>query len=285
MSNALPANEFKLWRSDQLFNIDFASYTLTHHHFSKHFHDHYVIELVVDGADSFYCSGKTYSAGKNQFAFINPGEVHTGNTVADTPLKYYSLYPGRKSMMEIATQLEIVLPDDLQFQRPVVSQPLLAEKFLTLFHSFCLSPEDKFFQEEIFFDCMYALLKRTNHDDPSSSANKQDRRVQLLIDYIRSHFQEEISLQQLASLVHLNPFHLLRVFKKIIGVSPYEYLLIIRSEHARQLLRSGYKVQDAALEAGFYDTSHFNRVFRKIAGMSPKSFRSSKCQYRTNFNG
>lgn len=285
MSNALPANEFKLWRSDQLFNIDFASYTLTHHQFSKHFHDHYVIELVVNGRDSFYCSGKTYTAEKNQFAFINPGEVHTGSTVADTPLQYYSLYPDQKSMMGIATQLEIVLPHDVHFQRPVMAQPLLAKKFINLFHSFYVFPDDKFFQEEIFFDCMHALLKCTNHKDPSSSTNKKDRRVQLLIDYIRSHFHEEISLQQLASLVNLNPFHLVRVFKKITGLSPYEYLLIIRSEHARQLLRSGYKVQDAALEAGFYDTSHFNRVFRKIAGMSPKSFRLSKCQYRTIFNG
>ena len=133
---------------------------------------------------------------------------------------------------------------------------------------------------------MYALLKQnTHHDHSLSSTNEKDTRVQLLIDYMRSHFKEEISLQQLALLVNLNPFHLVRLFKKAIGLSPYEYLLIVRAEHARQLLRSGYQVQEAALEAGFYDASHFNRLFRKIAGTSPKSFRSSKCQYRTSFNG
>jgi AraC-like DNA-binding protein len=105
----------------------------------------------------------------------------------------------------------------------------------------------------------------------------------LLIDFIRLHYKEDISLQQLADKTWLNPFHLIRLFKKFVGVSPYDYLLIIRAERAKQLLRKGFKVQDAAAESGFYDSSHLNRVFYKIAGMSPKSFRSSKSQYCTSF--
>jgi AraC-like DNA-binding protein len=89
----------------------------------------------------------------------------------------------------------------------------------------------------------------------------------------------------MAALVNVNPFHLTRLFKKATGLSPYDYLLIVRTEFARQLLAKGYKVQDAAQEAGFYDSSHLNRSLRKIAGTSPKSFLSSKGQYRTIFNG
>jgi AraC-like DNA-binding protein len=278
-----PLTKFSLWRSEQLFNIDFASYSLSHHHFSRHFHDHYVIELVVNGVDSFYCNGKNYTAQNNQLVLINPGEVHTGNTVSDTPLDYYSLYPDKEALQQAALSLGISLPGDFCFQRSLLDQSSLTEKFRLLFNSFNAT-NSLLQQQELFFDCMYELLQPAgNNDQQSLQVSKKDSRVQLLIDFIRLHYKEDISLQQLAEIVSLNPFHLVRLFKKSIGVSPYDYLLIIRAERAKQLLRKGFKVQDAAAACGFYDASHFNRMFYKIAGISPKSFRSSKSQYRTIF--
>lgn len=284
MGNASPINQVQLWRSEQLFNIDFASYSLSHYSFSKHFHGYYVIELVVKGTDTFYCAGKTYTATNNQLVFINPGEVHTGSTMEDNLLQYFSLYPDKKTIQAVAEALEISIPGDINFQYPVMDQPIIAEKFIKLFRSFQLSA-NILLQEELFFDYMNELLRQINQTDHTKSFTaEKDKRVQLLIDYIKAHFKEEISLQQLASFVSLNPFHLVRLFKKKTGVSPYDYLLITRTEYARQLLRSGYQVQDAAIEAGFYDSSHFNRLFRKIAGTSPKSFRLSKSQYHTIFS-
>jgi transcriptional regulator GlxA family with amidase domain len=152
-----------------------------------------------------------------------------------------------------------------------------------LFNSFT-SAEESLKQQELFFDCMHELLQPANYNDQQQlPASKKDSRIQLLIDFIRSHYKEDISLQQLADLVRLNPFHLVRLFKKPIGVSPYDYLLIIRAEQAKELLRKGFKVQDAATGSGFYDSSHFNRMFYKTTGTSPKSFRSSKSQYCTSF--
>jgi AraC-like DNA-binding protein len=278
-----PLTQFSLWRSEQLFNIDFASYTLLHHSFSRHFHDHYVIELVINGADGFYCNGNNYTAEDNQLVLINPGEVHTGSTISDTPLQYFSLYPDQKALQEVAASLDIQLPDDFYFQRALVDRSSLTQKFRLLFNSF-KTANGLLQQQELFFDCMYELLQPSTFTNYSlMSTNQKDSRIQLLVDFIRSHYQEDISLHQMAELARLNPFHLVRLFKKTTGLSPYNYLLILRIEHAKQLLRKGFKVQEAAAEAGFYDASHFNRMFYKIAGTSPKSFRLSKSQYCTNF--
>jgi AraC-like DNA-binding protein/mannose-6-phosphate isomerase-like protein (cupin superfamily) len=279
-----PVNEFMLWRSEDLFNIDFASYTLYHHSFSRHFHDHYVIELVIKGADTFYCGGKTYTAQNNQLVLINPGEVHTGSTVLDTPLRYFSLYPDQKTIQQIAEVLQISLPANFSFSQTLLDQSSLTNKFGLLFNSLH-SNKSALQQQEIFFGCMHdLLLQPANINYPLRAVEKKDLRIQLLIDFIRSHFEEDISLRQMADLVRLNPFHLVRLFKKNTGVSPYEYLLIIRAEYAKQLMRKGYKVREAALQSGFYDTSHLNRSLHKIAGTSPKSFLSSKSQFRTSFN-
>jgi AraC-like DNA-binding protein len=266
---AAPTTECTLWRNEQLFNIDFASYTLSHHSFARHFHDHYVIELVVNGADRFYCDGKTYTAFNDQLVLINPGEVHTGSTVADIPLQYFSFY-------QIADRLNISINADLNFQQTLINQPLLAEKFLRLYHLFH-SGSDAI--EECFYDCMQSILQP--HTDEKIIAGRKDKRVDELIDFINVNFTQELSLEQLSRLVCLNPFHLSRIFKKATGLSPYEYVLVKRTEYARRLLRKGYKVKEAALEAGFYDASHLNKMFRKTDIPSPKAFRSSKSQYHT----
>ncbi|MEI9810977.1 MAG: AraC family transcriptional regulator [Bacteroidota bacterium] len=280
MKAQTPTTEFSLWRSEHLYNIDFAGYTLSHHSFPRHFHDHYVIELVVKGADSFYCDGKSYTAYNNQLVLINPGEVHTGSTIADTSLRYFSLYPDKKALQQVAGALDITVSPDLNFHQCLHEPSSLTHKLTALFHSLHTN-DDTLQQQEIFFDCMQALLQQAGKT--TTEPDRTDTRIKLLTDFIHSHFKEEISLQQMAGLVNLNPFHLVRLFKKTIGVSPYDYLLILRTEYAKQLLRKDYKVQDAAQQAGFYDTSHFNRSLRKIAGTSPRSFLLSKGQYRTTF--
>ena len=108
MKVAEPIQQISLWRKEHLFNIDFASYRLSNHSFSKHFHNYYVIELVVKGADEFYCNGKNFSATRNQFVFINPGEVHTGSTFPDVPLHYFSLYPDKETLERIALNLDSI---------------------------------------------------------------------------------------------------------------------------------------------------------------------------------
>jgi AraC-like DNA-binding protein len=240
---------------------------------------------VINGIDSFYCDGKNYTAGSNQLVLINPGEVHTGNTVSDIPLVYFSLYPGVEELRQVADALNIHLPAHFCFQRSLIDQSLLAKKFSALFAAIDRKAPG-LAQQELFFDCMHGLLgPLTTGHSCQEDCDVKDARIRLLIDFIRANYKEEISLQQMAKLVSLNPFHLTRLFKRIVGVSVYEYLLIIRTEEARRLLRKGARVQDASREAGFYDSSHFNRMFRKMAGTSPKSFRSSKSQYRTSFAG
>ena len=281
MKSTEPIQQVSLWRREHLFNIDFASYTLYNHRFSKHFHDHYVIELVVSGADDFYCNGKNFTATKNQLVFINPGEVHTGSTVANTPLCYHSLYPDKKAFEKIAGILEKKLPSDLFFEKTLCEQPRLVKRLEALFRSFQHSfNEGK--EEEIFIDLMYDILSTSNNNIVQAYSN-EDSRVRSLIDFIKANFKQQLSLQNFAEHVNLNPFHLLRLFKKSTGLSPYDYLIFTRIEFAKTILKRGSLVQEVARDAGFYDTSHFCRLFKRSTGISPKDYRSYKSQYHTIF--
>lgn len=281
MKAATPLTNSVVRRNQSLFHIDFACYSLSHYSFPRHFHDHYVIELVVKGADRFYCNGKNYTAAGNQLVLINPGEVHTGSTVSDTPLVYYSFYPYPSMLREVAEWLEIPFTGTWNFPEVIRHPASLAEKMQRMFES-VFADEDPLLVQQQFAGCMLELFdSRTSHPGQFHETAK-DTRIRCLLEYIHQHFREPITLEQMTELVHLNVFHLIRLFRKMTGLSPYEYVLNLRTCYATQLLRKGHQVRQAAALAGFYDTSHLNRYFKKLTGMTPRSLRLSKSQYPTS---
>ena len=98
--------------------------------------------------------------------------------------------------------------------------------------------------------------------------------------WLAANFREEINLEDAARQVGLSPFHFLRLFAKVVGATPHQYLLRLRLREAARLLAEGSRrVTDVALDAGFADLSNFVRTFRRAAGVSPRAFRKI-CQER-----
>ena len=99
------------------------------------------------------------------------------------------------------------------------------------------------------------------------------QRFKIVEDYVRAYYHRNISLQELADLVHLSPYYFARQFKKTTGMSPHNYLLHVRIERAKGLLEQDeanlYKI---AVELGFADQSHFTRHFRKVTGATPRQY-------------
>jgi AraC family transcriptional regulator len=85
---------------------------------------------------------------------------------------------------------------------------------------------------------------------------------------------EDVSLQSVARQVRLSPFHFLRLFSSVLGVTPHQYLVRARLRRAaRLLIETQQSVTNIALEAGFADLSNFVRTFHRAAGASPGHFR------------
>lgn len=92
--------------------------------------------------------------------------------------------------------------------------------------------------------------------------------------WIEMHAHEEINLDRAANQAGLSPFHFLRLFSKVLGVTPHQYLVGSRLRHAaRFLARDERSITDIALDAGFNDLSNFVRTFHRAAGIAPRTFR------------
>lgn len=94
--------------------------------------------------------------------------------------------------------------------------------------------------------------------------------------FIDEHSEESISLLKVAQAVHINPTHLSEKFKRVTGINFVDYVARMRFEKACALLqRNELAISEIAFAVGFQSLSQFNRVFKKFAGESPRSYRSS----------
>jgi len=92
--------------------------------------------------------------------------------------------------------------------------------------------------------------------------------------WIDAHSHEALDLERAAMEVGLRPFHFLRLFAKVLGVTPHQYLVRSRLRRAARLLAEGASsITDVAFDVGFGDLSNFVRTFHRAAGVSPGRFR------------
>jgi AraC family transcriptional regulator len=112
--------------------------------------------------------------------------------------------------------------------------------------------------------------------DAPPAGVSQPRAVVEALQYIHQHYASDLGLSDIAAAVHMSPFHLSRLFKQTLGVSPYQHVIEVRVKNARSLLAAGSgsgSLADIATAVGFADQSHLTRHFKRITGVTPRQFR------------
>ena len=108
-------------------------------------------------------------------------------------------------------------------------------------------------------------------------------RINQVISYIDAHYMENITIEQLARLGNYSESHLSKCFRDATGLSPMRYLNNVRIKQAKVLLQfSDESVGEIMERCGFMDAAYFSRVFKKVLGYSPQTFRKL---YKKSENG
>ncbi|AFC33285.1 AraC family transcriptional regulator [Paenibacillus mucilaginosus 3016] len=101
-----------------------------------------------------------------------------------------------------------------------------------------------------------------------------DKAIEVALQYIKTHYQDDLSLEKVASVVFLNPVYFSQLFKQKTGQGFKEYVIHLRLEQAKQLLQNPtLKLADIAERIGYQDMRHFTQVFRKRFGVTPTEYR------------
>jgi AraC family transcriptional regulator len=101
------------------------------------------------------------------------------------------------------------------------------------------------------------------------------RKLTTIVDYIMANLHDSPTLEQMAGLVHLSPYHFARQFKAATGLPPHQFLITRRVERAQQILRGRLSLAEVAIGVGFSDQSQLCFHFKRIVGVTPGQFRAS----------
>jgi AraC-like DNA-binding protein len=120
-----------------------------------------------------------------------------------------------------------------------------------------------------------ALASGKRHGEPGAAARDRRRAVETAL-WLDAHCHEPIDLAAAAGEAGLSPFHFLRLFARVLGVTPHQYLVRSRLRRAARLLADEARpITDVAFDVGFGDLSNFVRTFHRAAGVSPRAFRKA----------
>ena len=96
--------------------------------------------------------------------------------------------------------------------------------------------------------------------------------VRATLDYLLAYADQDIRFEELEAVAHLSPYHLIRVFKKAVGLTPTQFQLQARVRLAQKRLSAGLPIAQVAAEVGFADQAHLTRTFKRLLGLTPGQY-------------
>ncbi len=124
------------------------------------------------------------------------------------------------------------------------------------------------------------LLRELKNNLPTHISEKnycERDNINKAINYLRDQYNKNFSLEDIASIANLSPFHFIRIFKSTTGKTPYNYLLDIKIEKAKELLvLKKHTITEICFLCGFNNLEHFSSVFKRKVGLLPSQYRKLK---------
>lgn len=124
-----------------------------------------------------------------------------------------------------------------------------------------------------FLDFLLFLAETCPSLKPAPS--EKEKTVHQIIAYIEQNYMHDLTLEELESRLFVNKFYMMKIFKKLTGVTIFHYLNHCRINRAKVLFLTNrsISVTEAGFEVGFKHLSHFSRCFKQIVGLSPEQYR------------
>jgi AraC-like DNA-binding protein len=230
------------------------------------FHETYVFCWAhhISAEQAWLYRGKRYAATTQTTMLIEPGEVH--RTIKSGPAGFHLLWV-KPSL--VATFLD---SHPLHFREGQTSEVLVAHHFANLISMYESAPCNRLAKEEVILHFLHMLARVCANQFPNQKHPACHRAVNLVREYIHAHYTDDLCLDELAIVAGLSKYHLSRIFKSTVGVPLHRYQTLVRMEKAREKLLRGETIIDVALDAGYYDQSHFHHAFLKAYGITPRRY-------------
>ncbi len=150
-------------------------------------------------------------------------------------------------------------------------------------HASTPEPSGALYLKSVVYGILAVLYRNSFLIDESEGIDDNKlKRIMPALDYIASHYNENISLDEVSNINNMSNFYFCRLFKSLLNMGFTDYLNTVRVHHSTKLLaESNLSITEIALENGFSSVSYFNRVFKSIQNCSPSEYRRFSKEGRT----
>lgn len=229
--------------------------------------DSFLLEVILDGAVTIETDGQTLTAGKGSIIFMDCYKPH----------RYYS-EKGWKALW-------------LHFDGPGASgyynwlhhanNSILSTSCYTAARTQLMSIYQSFHQsnppEEAQTAAKLAVLFSSLLETPSPPKSREQNRLpEQILYYINEHIDEDLTVSKLAQMAHFSTYHFIRVFHTAVGMTPRQYIITTRMDHAKYLLKfSSLPLETISARIGYTSSSVFCIQFKRHCGLTPSEYRKN----------
>ncbi|MCS7459524.1 AraC family transcriptional regulator [Paenibacillus doosanensis] len=237
--------------------------------------DYYLLHHVQSGRGTYTCQGTTYALGPGDSFLIEPGKLISYQADEEEPWFYrWIAFEGPMA----AAMLQQI---GLSSQQPVVhtgrkrSVGVLYHHVQTVFQSRMIHANLKANGYLHLLLAEYAEALQPGQRSSPQLTSSGEHIVQQAIHYLSAQYAEPITIELMAEALGYNRAYLSTLFKRHTGLTPVTFLLRLRTDKARLLLRERPEltVEQIASSVGFHDPLYFSKQFKRIYGLSPTDYR------------
>lgn len=268
-----PAATPKFWRSASLPFLEARAIEDGRHVcYAKHAHETFSIGAITGGESVYLNGAHVESVRTGSIVLINPGAVHACNPVKDRPWSYLMFYvdPAWLGLRQQAAGWKNAGRFQAFSNRSSVDTALFdgLRRLYAALVDMHAGIEHKSRAAETFFDGLALALKSDGSFDMPAHAQ-----LESAARYIRQNCRQPLRLKEICAAAGLSESHLIRSFKTRYGMTPHAYQVNCRIEYSRAQLKRGSPIADVAVDAGFADQAHLQRVFKQLTAATPGQYR------------
>ena len=241
----------------------------------------YSLLATLSGPVDYNVDGKPAALGSSESVLLEP---NTSAIAKGRQVELLFLTFSASLVIQHATTMRLIPPKSIvTFTREHVRGDRRLDALLAEFVSELAGekPGKEIVMRALVEQALVHLLRnysapRLSEELELSRAGLVDRRIRRSVELMHSQLDQDLTLKALAAASYLSPFHFARLFKKLTGSSPHNYLAGIRATKAQLLLaETDLSVTEIGARVGYLSGSHFTKAFRIATGATPREFRKS----------
>lgn len=245
--------------------VTVLSATMSDFTYKRHAHEEYSLGATVRGVQQFHLGGGLHVSRPGGVILFSPEQVHDGSSADRGNLEYEMVYVPAPLFLEAAGAREV-----LRFGAPVVYDRALALGIVRLARGVAKGL-DELWSHELLLDVVRRACRVEPRPVPVRPGSR-DAAVRRAQEMLRASRDGKVKLDDICAELAMSKFHFIRHFKAATGISPYQFFLSCKVEHAKRVIQDSRDAYAAVADCGFVDLSHLNRHFKRIYGVTASEF-------------